>query len=78
MTRTPGSTMTNRDISAELERLVAQQAATEQSLLELTEVLHTVARHLREMPNLDVMGRSEIGAVGHVLRQITIRHQARD
>jgi hypothetical protein len=68
--------MIDRDLSAQLDHLAARQAATEQSLLELAEVLQTVARHLREMPNLDVMGRSEIGAVGHVLRQITLRHQA--
>jgi hypothetical protein len=66
--------MTDREITTELERLVARQAATEQSLLEVAEVLLTVVRHLREMPNLDVVGRSEIGAAGHVLRQITIRH----
>ena len=70
--------MTDHEITAELDRLVARQAATEQSLLELTEILHTVVRHLREMPNLDVVGRSEIGASGHMLRQITLRHQAED
>lgn len=70
--------MTKRDITTELDRLVARQAATEQSLLELTDILQTVVQHLREMPNLDVMGRSEIGAAGHVLRQIAIRHQAED
>ena len=78
MSEKPGSIMTDRETTSEIERLVARQAAMEQSLLELTDILHTVVRHLREMPNLDVVGRSEIGAAGHVLRQISIRHQAQN